>query len=568
VIETLRGRESGPGYALPAAIAPLGESAALLWYKGVAPGTAPAFLPKLAAYCRGNFDEVLEAVPAATSLLLIFSPDVTDVASTAREMVEGYAGAGDVATLGNHHDIPVNYGIQNAPDLEDVARSHRTSTEQIVTWHSRPTYRVGFLGFLPGFAYLGPTPLQVATRRRASPRPRVPGGSVAVAGRYTGIYPFASPGGWNLIGRTSVRLWDPAQEVPALLQAGDTVRFVPTHELPDGAERSEQTPEPGYPLLRVEAGGGPATIQDRGRTGFAHFGLGQGGSSDQLAAGRANALVGNEPGAAVLEMHQKGPSLRVLRGTLIALDGADLGCRVDGLMVPVGVSWFVRAGSLITFQQSAPSQSGANGFLAVPGGLDVPAVLGSRSTSLVAHMGGYAGRTVQTGDVLGVPREPDVEPMQAGKFWMPRPDAPLQRVTTLRVIRYSGTAAAPIRCWRAFCEKQWQVVGDVSRVGLRLTPVDGAPLSAPKQGIPSFGVVRGTVQLPPGGEPLVLGVDGGTTGGYPVLGVIAEVDWPLAAQLLPGRRIRFSEISESDAKVLRNRQAAEHRAGLARLDAK
>jgi antagonist of KipI len=258
----------------------------------------------------------------------------------------------------------------------------------------------------------------------------------------------------------------------------------------------------------------------------------------------------------------------VLRGTLIALEGADLGCRVDGLMVPVGVSWYVRAGSSITFQQSAPSQSGATSFLAVAGGFDIPAVLGSRSTSLVAHMGGYAGRTVQTGDVLGAPREPDVGPMQAGKFWMPRPDAPPQHVSTLRVIRYSGMAGVPTRCWRDFCEKQWQVVGEVSRVGLRLTPVDGASLNAPKRGIPSFGVVRGTVQLPPSGEPLLLGVDGGTTGGYPVLGVIAEVDWPLAAQLLPGRRVKFSEISASDAAVLRNRQAAEHRAGLARLDAK
>jgi inhibitor of KinA len=124
-------------------------------------------------------------------------------------------------------DIPVRYGGPDGPDLEAVCAALDLRPAELIELHASRPYRVWFLGFVPGFAYLGPLPARLVTVRRARPRERVPPGSVAIAGRQTAVYPLASPGGWNLIGRTDVRLWDLQRDPPALLRPGGRVRFVP-----------------------------------------------------------------------------------------------------------------------------------------------------------------------------------------------------------------------------------------------------------------------------------------------------------------------------------------------------
>ena len=124
-------------------------------------------------------------------------------------------------------EIPVCYGGGFGADLEEVAAWHGLTARQVTRRHSRPLYRVYFLGFLPGFAYLGGLPPSLETPRRASPRLSVPAGAVGIAGGQTGAYPLETPGGWQIIGRTPLRLYDPRCEAPALLSAGDRVRFVP-----------------------------------------------------------------------------------------------------------------------------------------------------------------------------------------------------------------------------------------------------------------------------------------------------------------------------------------------------
>jgi inhibitor of KinA len=124
-------------------------------------------------------------------------------------------------------EIPVRYGGSFGPDLEDVAALHGMSPQWLVALHSEPEYIVYFLGFSPGFPYLGGLPEQLATPRLAVPRSRVPAGSVGIGGNQTGIYPLASPGGWRIIGRTDLRLFDPGADPPALLSAGDRIRFSP-----------------------------------------------------------------------------------------------------------------------------------------------------------------------------------------------------------------------------------------------------------------------------------------------------------------------------------------------------
>ena len=121
--------------------------------------------------------------------------------------------------------IPVSYGGSDGPDLEEVARFAKCSTEQVIRLHTAPLYRVYMLGFLPGFPYLGPVDSRIAMPRRSSPRLAVPAGSVGVAGPQTGIYPAVAPGGWRLIGRTLMEVFNSGLEPPCLFRPGDFVRF-------------------------------------------------------------------------------------------------------------------------------------------------------------------------------------------------------------------------------------------------------------------------------------------------------------------------------------------------------
>ncbi|HHF3940902.1 TPA: 5-oxoprolinase subunit PxpB [Haemophilus influenzae] len=127
---------------------------------------------------------------------------------------------------GRHIEIPVIYGGERGQDLSDVAKFHHTTPERIIQMHSEPIYTVYMIGFQAGFPYLGGLPENLHTPRRATPRTVVPAGSVGIGGAQTGIYPFASPGGWQLIGYTKQALFDKNQAQPTLLQAGDTVKFI------------------------------------------------------------------------------------------------------------------------------------------------------------------------------------------------------------------------------------------------------------------------------------------------------------------------------------------------------
>ena len=129
--------------------------------------------------------------------------------------------------VGPRLEIPVRYGGVDGPDLDNVATAHGLQPADVVELHASIDYRIFFLGFAPGFAYLGPVPAAIATPRLASPRTHVPAGSVGIAGTQTGVYPFDSPGGWRIIGRTEARLWNARRDPPALLAPGGSVRFVP-----------------------------------------------------------------------------------------------------------------------------------------------------------------------------------------------------------------------------------------------------------------------------------------------------------------------------------------------------
>jgi len=173
-------------------------------------------------------------VPAYASLLVPYDPaeiGVTEAVERLSSLLDLVANAPNegaaVEPDSEPIEVPVRYGGADGPDLDEVAMAHAIRPEDVVALHCGPTYTVYMLGFAPGFAYLGSVPAELATPRRATPRPRIPPGSVGIAGQQTAIYPMATPGGWQLIGRTDLKVWDPSAAPPALLQPGRRVRFRP-----------------------------------------------------------------------------------------------------------------------------------------------------------------------------------------------------------------------------------------------------------------------------------------------------------------------------------------------------
>lgn len=168
---------------------------------------------------------VVEVVPGMNNLTIVFDPLVADYETLAAELESGWDAAEPTDMDSAEIEIPVRYGGADGPDLAALAKHTGLSVDEVVKRHTQAEYVVFFLGFQPGFAYLGGLDPALAMPRRAEPRLEVPAGSVGIGGAQTGIYPAASPGGWQLLGRTELKLFDPARNPPTLMQSGDRVRF-------------------------------------------------------------------------------------------------------------------------------------------------------------------------------------------------------------------------------------------------------------------------------------------------------------------------------------------------------
>jgi antagonist of KipI len=281
---------------------------------------------------------------------------------------------------------------------------------------------------------------------------------------------------------------------------------------------------------------------------------------DELSLRVGNLLVGNDEGAAALELTLVGPTLRFDEQTLIAFTGADLGASVDGVRLPPWRPVCVAAGAIITTEAAA---RGCRAYLAVAGGIDVPTVLGSRSTYVRAALGGLDGRPLKRGDLVpfGTAGELSrriaagvLESGGTGKAVIARWGASPSLIPFFRsaaAIRVIGGAHLQMLTGDSaerFWGTEFRVAAQSDRMGYRL---EGPPLelSAPLE-ILSEAVAFGTVQLPPGGNPIVLMADRQTSGGYPRIGEVASVDLPLVAQLKPGDRLRFRSVSLDDAQRL------------------
>jgi len=514
------------------------------------PATTARVRAIAAAVAQAGFAGVVDVVPSADrvtvcyDVLTIGSLDalLAALASCAAEAV-----AHATAAPPTIHEIPVVYGGDEGPDLAEACQRLGLDRQTLIARHTAIDYLVTAVGFTPGFAYLGGLDPGLALPRRATPRTRVPAGSVGIGGSQTGVYPFASPGGWQIIGRTSRRLFAPTASPPALCTVGDRVRFVAVEAGPGighsggEVESVDELPKPSHTAadraVTVLSAGLMTSVQDLGRVGHRVSGVTVGGAADPAAAIAANLLVGNPPDTAVLELTLTGPSLRFPQDTLVALTGGSF----SGL--PGWRPVHVPAGTTIDLGHAT---HGCRGYLAIAGGVAVPLVLGSRSTHLAAGFGGLAGRPLIAGDDLpiGPPPPPPADfRFSLSPALLPLPATPAR----LRLIPEPGLAQAAVPWGDPF-----RVSARSNRMGLRL---EGPPVACAGSGI-SAGVVPGTVQVPPDGQPILLGADCQTIGGYPVLGHVISADLRLAAQLRPGEHVCFEPATLAEAHAAWRERAA------------
>ncbi|MFZ3454499.1 5-oxoprolinase/urea amidolyase family protein [Arthrobacter sp. 7Tela_A1] len=458
--------------------------------------------------------------------------------------------------------------VYDGEDLAEVARlTGLGSADAVAEAHSAAVWTAAFCGFAPGFAYLTGGDPRLAVPRRAEPRTAVPAGAVALAGAYSAAYPGSSPGGWQLIGRTSAPLWDLDREQPALISPGATVRFRRVREqlalrtrpaaARDTAQDTAAEPRRGartaagnpFPLpAAVVLDPGPqSTIQDLGRPGYSHVGVGRSGAADRSALVRANRMVGNPAGAAGLEVLFGGLRLRAGRDLVVAVTGASAPLALHAAdrperPAPFDAPFLLRSGEVLSLGLPA---AGLRTYLALRGGRAGQAVLGSLSTDTLAGLG-PAGLTAgcglsvgpEPGTAVGLPEaapplpgaETEAETEAgAGTGW--EAEAQLRYVPGPREDWFDAAGLD------GFMSRTWTVAQDSNRVGVRFS---GEPLTGRRAGeLESEAVLPGSVQVPPSGLPILFLADAPVTGGYPVIGVVLQADLDLAAQLRPGTPVRF-----------------------------
>ncbi|QGN56749.1 carboxyltransferase domain-containing protein [Nostocoides sp. HKS02] len=444
----------------------------------------------------------------------------------------GAAATADAETI----EIEVDY---SGADLDDVARLTGLTVAGVVAAHTGTPWRVGFAGFAPGFAYLVGGDPRLRVPRRASARVSVPAGSVALADEFSGIYPRSSPGGWQLLGRTDANLWDLTRDPPALLAPGRLVRFVsrdvadhaPTTDLatPPSARIAASARAP-YALLEVLTSARPALVQDGGRPGLAGLGVGPSGAADQAAYRLGARLLGQGPECAALEVVLGELSIRARGSVTVALTGAEVAADVDGHPQGHAAPFLLGDGQVLRLGRPA---LGLRTYLSVRGGLAVDPVLGSRSRDTLSGIG---PEPVVAGTVLPVDwasGQPSVDVA---------PVAPLPR-DLLRLRGTWGPRQDRLVDAAVLQSTTWRVSHDSDRVGIRLEPVEADPTAllelAMEAELPPEGLVRGAIQVPPSGRPVVFLSDHPVTGGYPVVAVLDEASVDLAAQAVPGQQVRL-----------------------------
>ncbi|QTN31568.1 5-oxoprolinase subunit PxpB [Akkermansiaceae bacterium] len=509
----------------------LGDSAWLFKASGSTPEDRLGLILRLRRVLQSNpIPEIVDIVSSFDTIAAHFNPADGQKVLDHLTLLDLDQAGGEQTTAAKTVTIPVAYGGQCGSDLEALAEARNLTVPELIALHGSAEYTVAAIGFSPGFPYLLGLPPQLHQPRHPSPR-KVQAGSVAIAGNQAGIYPFASQGGWHVIGRTNLTLFDPHREPPSLLQPGDKVRFAETDTLQETEPSPPRSEAPSEGIEVIEPGA-LSSIQDHGRWGSQHLGVSPGGAADPVLASIANRLVGNPDETAVIECTMTGPVLRFVADACVAWVG--WGDESSGR--PHGI----KAGEIVDLRGR---MCHLRGYVAVAGGIDVPKLLGSRATDLRAVFGGQHGRTLRAGDLLPVGKASTSQTSANWHVAWPHPDG---KLIEIRYLRGGQADWFGLEAHRAFSGSFYEVSPSSDRTGTRLEgPRLG--LREPREMV-SQPVVFGSVQVPPDGQPIVLMSERQTIGGYPQIGHVISADIPRLARAWPGTQLRFREVGLDEAR--------------------
>ena len=295
-------------------------------------------------------------------------------------------------------------------------------------------------------------------------------------------------------------------------------------------------------ILEIVRPGSLTTIQDLGRIGYGQYGVPAAGAMDPWSLQIANLLVGNPRSAAGLEMTMRGAKIRFFVSTVVAITGGQGMYTLNGNKIDSWRCIAIKPGDVLDI---GVVMEGCRAYLAIAGGIKVPKVLGSRSTYIPASLGGLEGRALSKGDILkGYPWQGTYIPRALSKRYVPD----YSGICTLRVVAGLDAEMFPEETVRTFYSTTYEVSGQSDRMGCRLEgPVLNTGLKGDRV---SDAMVQGGIQVPPNGQPIILSADQ-TVGGYPIIAVVASVDFTLVAQLSVTQKVRFEQISLEKAQTLR-----------------
>ncbi len=492
------------------------------------------------ALLQNGFEGFIETVPAYTTATVYYNPAIIykKIKSSpfcfVKKYIENLAEGISLPDKSKAETItiPVCYEDEFAPDISFIAKEKNISKEEVIGMHSSALYKVYMIGFSPGFPYMGIVNDAIAVPRKNTPRPMVEAGSVGIAGKQTGIYSFNTPGGWQIIGKTPLQLFDTGKEKPSLLKPGDTVQFLPisseefykekklTSAKNDELKNTDETA--GEIKAIIKKPGIATTIQDAGRFGFQSSGVVTGGAMDLFAYRTANLLVGNDNDAAAIEIIFGNTEIVFEQDALIAACGRGANLFINGEAAPAWKTIAVKKGLLLFFKNN---NEGARMYLSVAGGWYVKKIMNSSSTYLSAGLGGYNGRALQQGDVLKAGNKLSAinqnifssfsqdKNFTVASWGIQAPDFFDYNVKTIRVIK------APEQDWfdesslQNFYSSAFIISNAADRMGYRLS--GGAMIKKEPKELLSTAVTKGTIQVTPDGNMILLMSDSQTTGGYP-----------------------------------------------------
>jgi KipI family sensor histidine kinase inhibitor len=540
------------------ALRALGDRAFLIGVEHPAAGRAvTAALRRLIGETGFDIEGLDIVVGSGTVLVSLLDPaaELEELRpAVAQAQAETGVGAGGGRPRGDPGRLVTVPCVFDGPDLDEVARAAGCSPDAVAAHVTAAPLSVSVLGFSPGFAYLDglPEPLR-AVPRRAHPRPVVPAGSVAIANGYAAIYPTASPGGWQLVGRTGVPLFFPDEAPYAVLAPGDRVLFKAAG--PSDAATPPQLTVPAWTppantreVVEVVTPGLRAVLQDGGRRSVAAAGVPWAGPADPVSFTLANRLVGNRDDAAALEMTIAGLKLRGLGDCHVAVVGASPDLWVDGDAIGEGRVTPLRDGTVLEIRSL---RAGCRTYVAVAGGFVGPRLFGSVATDQLSGLGPGAlvpGQRLHAGPWSPPLGDHLVAPAVAA-------GGAEGGTLDLHVVPGPHPEGFGPDALERLADCEFTVDASSNRVGLRLL-ADGPaavprPSGAVAGGLDSHGVVTGVVQVPAGGQPVVLLPDHATLGGYPVLAVVASADHGRLGQCAPGSRVRLVPIDLEGADAAR-----------------